>query len=131
MAHATVEELGNFLEPDPLPANPGRLLDRATRDVNAEILTAVYDVGDNGRATDPKILDALRNATLEQAAYRVSAGDGGGAGAWSTVALGPANLTRRTDRTPPAEDTVGRLCVDAWQILQEAGLTGHGPQACG
>lgn len=126
MAYATVQELTDFLAPAAAPADAARLLDRASRDVDEAIITAVYDTDANGDPTDPDVLNALKAATLEQAAYRIAAGDGG-AGQWGQVTLGPANLTRRTDRIPPSEVTVGALGADAHKVLKLAGLLGNEP----
>ncbi|MBA9003665.1 hypothetical protein [Thermomonospora cellulosilytica] len=127
MAYATPAELATFLGLAEPPAGAARLLDRASRDVDTATVTAVYDTDTNGAATDPDITAALKAATLEQAAYRLDAGDGTGAGKWADVSIGSAKLGRRTDVTPPAQATAGRLSVDAWQILYAAGLIGQGP----
>ncbi|WP_067470041.1 hypothetical protein [Actinomadura macra] len=127
-SYATPAELAAFLAPDALPAGAQRVLDRASRDVDAEILTAVYDVDEGGAATDATVVAALREATLEQAAWRLDSGDAkGAAGVWGQVAIGSAQLTRRTDRTAPKEATIGGLCADAYRVLMLAGLTGHEP----
>jgi len=128
VAYATPEELGEFLAPKPAPPDAARLLDRASRDVDGALLCAVYDVDDTGMPTDPAVAQALKTATLEQAAWRLRMGDGASsAGKWSRVAIGSANLERRTDRTAPDEAAVGRLGADASEVLQLAGLLNNGP----
>ncbi|GAA4059813.1 hypothetical protein [Actinomadura miaoliensis] len=129
MAYATVQELADFLTPKPAPPDAARLLDRASRDVDRALLCTVYDVDDTGMPTAPAVAQALKEATLEQAAWRMRMGDGASsAGKWSTVSIGSASLARRTDRTAPDEAHVGGLGADAFEVLQLAGLTGHAPQ---
>jgi len=129
MAYATVQELADFLAPRAAPPDAARLLDRASRDVDRALLCAVYDVDDTGMPTDPTVAEALKTATLEQAAWRLRMGDGASsAGRWSRVTIGSATLERRTDRTAPDETAVGGLGADAYAALQLAGLTGHAPQ---
>jgi hypothetical protein len=50
--YATPAELANFLAPEPLPAGAGRLLARASRDVQLATVCAVYAVDDNGLPTE-------------------------------------------------------------------------------
>jgi hypothetical protein len=126
--YATVEELTEFLKPKPVPADAAQLLARASRDVDKALLCAVYDVDTAGMPTAPAVAQALKEATLEQAAWRMRMGDGASsAGKWSRVAIGSANLERRTDRTAPDEAAVGRLGADASEVLQLAGLLNNGP----
>jgi hypothetical protein len=128
VAYATVQDLAEFLTPQPAPPDAARLLDRASRDVDQALLCARYDVDTDGMPTTPKVAAALKAATLEQAAWRMATGDGtGSAGKWRAVRIGSASL-ERTDHTPPAERRVGDLGADAYAELQRAGLTGQAPQ---
>lgn len=127
--YATPAELANHLAPETLPAGAARLLARASRDVDRALLCARYTVDDTGAPTDPKVVDALREATLEQAAYRIETGDdtgvvtGGG-----SAAIGSVNVTR-TAPGAAGSGTVGVLGEQAHEVLMLAGLTGHAPRS--
>ncbi|XTZ18187.1 hypothetical protein ACQSSU_12835 [Micromonospora echinospora] len=132
MAYATVEELEAYPVTVPAGVNAELLLTRASRDVDRALLTAIYDVDDDGMPTKPAVREALRTATIEQVAGMLDAGERTGTGA----------------AQPPAGFTIGKLSVQAagssgggqqaskiaglwpqaWQVLQAAGLTGRGPQ---
>ncbi|MEU4777470.1 hypothetical protein [Micromonospora sp. NPDC023633] len=122
MAYATIEQLNNKL--GKTPVNAQQLLDRASRDVDRALLCAVYD------PEDQDVVDALREATLEQIAANLEHGNvTGGAGA----RRGGFNLGRLAVQ-PSADPNdqpvrIGGLWEQAWTILQSAGLTGHGPQS--
>jgi hypothetical protein len=123
MAYATPAELA--AAPYNLtPTNAQLLLDRASRDIDQELLTAVYD------PTDPDMIAALKLATLEQVAAGLDAGDTAGTG----VRRGGGFTLGRLSVQAPAAGAVGgparvgRLWAQAWQALQQAGLTGYGPQ---
>src|SRR5690606_11718546 len=70
-----------------MPADPEaqRRLNRAIRIIDAMIITAIYDVDDDGLPTDTKIADALRDATCAQAEFMASAGDPLGIGATNQI----------------------------------------------
>jgi hypothetical protein len=122
VAYATIVELDDHL--GRTPVNAQQLLDRASRDVDRALLCAVYD------PEDQAVVDALRLATLEQVAANLDAGNLTGNGTTR-----PANFTigKLSVQTPSAstEDRpvrIGSLWEQAWTVLQQAGLTGHGPQ---
>ena len=122
MAYATVDQLNTKL--GRTPVNAQQLLDRASRDVDRAILCAVYD------PTDPAVVTALREATLEQVATNLDQGDVTGLGGTQrgrSFTIGRLNVQRSTSSDDrPAR--IGSLWEQAWDILQAAGLTGHGPQ---
>lgn len=130
--YATPEDLAEWLPGAPTGTVAERLLERASRDVYQATKTAFYEADESGMPTDPGILDALRTATLEQAAWRLARGDAGGAGAWDQVAIGSARLARRAGATAPGERAAGggTLGADALSVLQSAGLVGTGPIIC-
>ena len=106
MAYATVDDL----VPDyvtPAPANAQLLLTRATRRVDQALLCAVYDVDEDGIPTDPDHVTALRDATCEQVAAWVEAGeDGTGASAdYSDVQI----CSVRVELKPPSTRRSGYL----------------------
>ena len=119
MAYATEAELTTHL--GYTPANAQQLLDRASRDVDRALLCAVYD------PNDPAVVAALREATLEQVAGLLAAGDSTGLGSnVQSFTLGRLSVTR----TQGSEAAVrpGQLHPQAYAVLQAAGLTGHAPQ---
>lgn len=130
MAYADVTELNNHL--GFTPNNAQLLLDRASRDVDQALLTAVYDVDANGDPTVQEVIDALRLATLEQIAGNLEAGDKTGLGAPavpSGFTLGRLSVQRGNGGANKAAQAhkVGRLWSPAWDVLQQAGLTGCEP----
>ena len=136
--YATPAELAAFLTPDPAPADAvaGRLLDRASRDVRRATKTAVYLVDATGLPTDPDVLAALKEATLEHAAWRIGRGeeDGipSGGGAVTSATIVGVNVTQATGAGSGAiPETVNGVAYQAWLVLEDAGLTGHGPRTDG
>lgn len=73
--YATVEDLGAYLAPDPLPDGAARLLRDASLEVDEMLLTAHYRVDEAGMPTDPRVIEAIRDATCAQAAHRAEYGD--------------------------------------------------------
>jgi hypothetical protein len=73
----------------------------------------------------------MKEATLEQAVFRIETGDdtgvvtGGG-----SAAIGSVNVTRTTPGAA-GSGTVGDLGGQAFQVLFLAGLTGQEPASCG
>lgn len=133
MGYATIAELAAHIAPTTVPATAARLLDRASRDVDRALFTAIYPVDDDGLPTEQTHADALRDATLEQAVYRLGLGDTGAVttgipAGMKSVKIGSIALTAGggsggiTAGSAPVS-----LSDDAWAILQGAGLTGHAP----
>ncbi|MFF5228446.1 hypothetical protein [Dactylosporangium sp. NPDC000521] len=127
MAYATVQELTNAMAPKAPPANAQQLLDRASRDVDQALLCTVYDTA------LPANVAALKLATLEQVQAGLDNGDRTGTGVTSG---GGFTLGRLSVQAPAANATgaprkVGRLWAPAWDVLQQAGLTGDGPSQPG
>jgi hypothetical protein len=130
VAYATAAELA--AAPYNLtPANPDLLLDRASRDVDQALLCQVYDVD------DPDNVAALKTATLEQAAGYLDFGDRTGAGVATPTqgfTLGRLSVQKATQGAGAASAQPSRirgLWPQAWAVLQQAGLTGDGPQEPG
>lgn len=126
MAYATVDDLAGYVTT--VPATATVLLDRCSRDINAALLTAVYD------PTDADVQRVLREATCEQAAGYIDNGNptGGSRSAVSSFSIGSVSVTKGGGQqgppSPPA--MVGDLYRQAWQVLAEAGLTGQPPWSC-
>jgi hypothetical protein len=111
------------------PANIGRLLTLASRDVDAALIAAVYDVED-GAATDAAVVTALKEATIEQAAYWLDTGDTtgtGGMAAYGDVQIGSVRLGRSQSGGAGGGSAARPLAPQALAVLQLAGLTGHEP----
>lgn len=117
--HATTADLAKAVTP--LPTDARLLLIRASRDVDQALIAAVYDPADAAvRAT-------LRDATVEQVCGMLAAGDTRGIGASPPQSFTLGSLSVQRGNTGGAPDKVGTLYQQAWQVLQQAGLTGHEP----
>ncbi|MBG0560723.1 hypothetical protein [Actinoplanes aureus] len=119
--YATPNDLTGVV--DPVPANAEQLIKRASRDVDRELLCAVYD------PTDAATIAALKEATVEQVAGTLAAGDKTGLGVPTVPAsftLGKLSVQRPA--APATASRTGGLVYQAYAVLQAAGLTGHGPQ---
>lgn len=125
VAYATPEEYEAELGATG-PANLARLLTLASRDVDAALLCAVYDTGDED------VQAALKEATIEQAAYHLDTGDTtgtGGMAVYSSVSIGSVNLARGSQTGGAGGGSAARpLAPQAAAVLQLAGLTGHEPR---
>jgi len=124
MAYATVQELTNAMLPKAPPANAQQLLDRASRDVDQALLCAVYD------PADADVVAALKLATLEQVQAGLDNGDqtGNGVTRGGGFTLGRMSVQAASSSSEGAARKIGRLWEQAWAVLQQAGLTGDGPQ---
>lgn len=116
------------------PAGITRILRAAGRRVDQMLLTAVYDVDSTtGLPTDADVLAVLRDATCEQAAYQVAIGDPygvGTAGLFSSFSIGGLSATRGKSASATGGSSSGvppRFSTEAYEILQQAGLTGMSP----
>lgn len=106
----------------------GALLWRASRDVDRALVAAVYQVDDDGAATEASVIEALRFATCEQADWRIESGQSSGVSATGihSYAIGRVQITRGyTGRGSSAESD--RFSPQAYAILQAYGLTGQAP----
>ncbi|MEU5945135.1 hypothetical protein ABZ793_06180 [Micromonospora sp. NPDC047465] len=121
MAYATIEQLNNKL--GKTPVNAQQLLDRASRDVDRALLCAVYD------PEDAAVVNALREATLEQIAAGLDHGDVTGTGRTRRGGFSIGRLAVQAASADDAPVKISGLWEQAWTILQAAGLTGHGPQS--
>ena len=74
--YATKTQLEDYLGAGAtVPADAGRLLRSASRDVDEMLLTAVYPVSEDGLPTVPADEEAIREATCLQAMHRDKHGD--------------------------------------------------------
>lgn len=130
--YATSADLAAYPVTVPAGVAAGPLLVRASRDVDRALLCAVYDVDDAGMPTSTVVRQALREAVCEQVAAMVDSGErtGTGAAVPSTgFTIGKLSVQKPAGGAPGQAGRVGALWPQAWQILQQAGLTGHGPQS--
>jgi hypothetical protein len=75
-SYATVDEFADYLDGDPLPAHPERLLDRATEAVNELLVGAVWSTNTTtGLPTDTTVAGKLRTAVCIQAHYMAEQDD--------------------------------------------------------
>lgn len=126
VVHATEAELLAYPVTVPDGVNIPLLLLHASRDVDRALFTAFYATDDNGVATDADVLEALKNATIEQAAGKIDAGEAG-----TTVTPTVTNFTigklavqqSAGSTTPDPATKVRGLWPQAWLVLQQAGLT--------
>lgn len=135
IVYGTPEELAVWVDPDTEPAPPvplaSVLLRSATQTVLDYTAAAVYATDSDGKATNPKVLDALLSATLTQATALHLAnidprrGTGGVKRRVASKSLNGASVTYLADSRSDSYDTdlaAGALVYDAWVILRNAGL---------
>ncbi|GAA5078606.1 head-tail connector protein [Streptomyces similanensis] len=120
MAYATVEEFAEFLDPDPVPVNAARLLERASTKLDRLLMGAVYKTDDDSLPLDPALAAVFRKAVCIQAQYIDSLGDETGAMAnVSQMSLGNQQIVR-------ALSVVGsgtpRVSPDLVDLLRTEGL---------
>jgi len=135
--YATASEFYDFIgEDQPTEAGAGgeqvpveekslnARLRRASQSIDSLILTAVYDVDEDGYPTDLDVADALRDATCAQVAFWQETDDVTGAEAQAgvvkigSVQLGQSQTAAAASKTP--EET--RRAPEALSILRTAGL---------
>lgn len=96
-AYATVDEFSDYLDGDPLPAHPDRLLARATDVVNELLVGAVWTTDTDGMPTDARVADKLREAVCIQADYMSRTDDELGTRAlYDSVSTGGVSYSRAT-----------------------------------
>lgn len=119
--YATTAEYATWLRTAP-PAGARKALAEASAAVDDMLLCAIYPVDDAGKPTDAKHIEKLRDATCAQAEdARTHASRAAG-----SFTLGRLQVTR----SPAATVQVERYrSPRAYRILQQAGLTGYGPQS--
>jgi len=122
MAYATVEEFTDFLDPDPVPVNASRLLDRASTKLDQLLIGAVYETDEDGLPTDTALTAVLKEAVCLQAQYISALSDETGANAnVSTMTLGNQTISRALKGTNGMGKTQ-RVSPDLLDLLQVHGL---------
>lgn len=118
----------------PAPPKIDALLRSASILVRRDTMTATYATDTNGKPTEPRLVDAFKEATCSQAQFwSVNEIDPSGGGLPQTSAIqskkiGTASLvydtTAQGNPTVVAAriDAASTLCPEAWLVLQQAGL---------
>lgn len=136
LTYATPEELAAWIDPDadPTPARPtnaAKLLRTASGLVDDALIASLYATDDTGLPTMPKVLQAVKDATCEQAAAWVLAGIDPALGASQlkrvvqSKSLSGVSVTYQASLSDAYKATLAdarELTPAAWSILQRAGL---------
>lgn len=107
------------------PAGAERLLARASEDIDAALLTAIYATDAAGFPTDAAVQCALADATCAQVEYWLAIGSDGVTTAeqWDSVSIGPVSLSGRSNVPPtPAVINGVEIAPRALRVLRTAGL---------
>lgn len=126
MAYAVAADLTGWV--DPVPADADTLLARASRMLDAQaLLTAVYDVDDEGLPTDPLVAAAFRDAVCAQVQWWDELGDSiGAAGAgWGAVAIGGLSMSRSVTAVGPGDSPVRQFAPGVGDALLSPRLAGR------
>ncbi|PSJ29824.1 hypothetical protein B7P34_04750 [Streptosporangium nondiastaticum] len=120
--YSTPEQLSTWLG-TPAPSDAERLISRASEDIDSALLTAIYPVDEDGDPLDPRIAQALADATCAQVEYQLATGDDGtgASGTWDSVSIGPVSLSGRTGRSAGSSGV--ELAPRADRALRRAGLS--------
>lgn len=130
MAYATAADLGNWLDPKPLPDNPGKVLELASDDIDELLTGAWYDVDADGMPTAPDVITALRDACVRQAEWLLDRDDLSGAQSdVQSMTVGGRSLTRRT--VGSGAGAAPQFSPRAVVVLRRAGLLALYPLVVG
>jgi hypothetical protein len=122
--YATPEQLAAWTGHPP-PHDAARLLARASEDIDAALLTAVYAADPSGYPTRARVRDALADAACAQVEYWLATGSDGVTtpDQWDSVSIGPVSLSGRSSSTPAPATVAGvELAPRAYRALHAAGL---------
>jgi hypothetical protein len=109
LTYADKDALTDWMGTDP-PPNALLLLRSASILVSRATLTARYDVNASGHASDPDVIDALRDATCSQAAL------------WIAASIDPAAGTTQPAATPVSSKSIGSASV-SYDTSESASVT--------
>lgn len=122
MAYATVGYFEIYLDGEPLPPYPERLLDRASELIDEMLIGAIYETDADGEPTDPADIDTLKKATCAQAQYMAALGDETGALAqFTSASAGAVSFGRAIGSTGKAT-AASRYAPQAVTVLRTAGF---------
>lgn len=129
MSYATPDDLEDYTGATP-PADAQTRLDRASDDVAAALITAVYEVDGGGMATDPAVIAAIVKAEAATAAHRINNGlnADGSQRQSSEVQIGSVRIKRGAQSGGGSGVLqAGELPHGAYSALRTAGLINHAP----
>ncbi len=125
MPYATPEQLAAYPVAVPAGESAELLIRRASREIDRVLMTALYD------PTDPDVVAALLAATCEQVAGNLDSGrTSTGAGTSLSVAgfgIGKVSVQQASASGVTPVARIDGLWPQAYLVLQQAGLTGGGP----
>lgn len=121
--YATRDQLAVYLATC-VPNDAERLLARASEDVDAALLTAVYEADEMGYPAEARIRAALGAAVCAQVEYWLATGEDGTGAAevWDSVSIGPVSLSGRSSPPDPPVVNGVELAPRALRTLRTAGL---------
>jgi len=123
-SYATVADLANWLGTEP-PNGSRRRLIRASGDLDALLIGAVYTVDTADLPTDATVKAALRDAACAQVEWWNVNGDPDGTGAssdYDDVSIGSVKLSRRGRSSGSSSSGSGDWAPRALRVLAAAGL---------
>ncbi|WP_406321046.1 hypothetical protein [Streptomyces sp. NBC_00519] len=121
--YATRDQVAAYLATC-VPDDAERLVARASEDIDAALLTAVYATDEMGYPAEARIRAALASAVCAQVEYWLATGEDGSGTAevWDSVSIGPVSLSGRSSPpSPPVVNSV-ELAPRAYRTLRTAGL---------
>lgn len=142
LIYATLDELTAWSAQD-WPDNADAYLRIASGLVRQATRSSRYDVDTAGKASDPDVIEAFRDATCAQVDMWVDAGinpvsagvgkteptvtsESKGMGG-RTVSKSYADLSSSVTVASARSAAATSLCLESWTILSNAGLLGHQP----
>ncbi|QIK63840.1 hypothetical protein G7068_12040 [Leucobacter viscericola] len=121
--YADDKDFATWLQVDKAPEGAARLLRDASLEVDEMLLTAIYRVDHDGAPTEPRVIEALRDATCAQAEFRDEHGDEVEAmGSGESVRLGPLGFGGAFSSGPKPTQPIPQYSPKAYRILRLAGL---------
>jgi hypothetical protein len=123
--YATTADLARYLGAAP-PTGSARRLLAASRCIEDNTRSAIYETDDDGLPTDADVAAALKWATCAQADWWSTTGDEkGDAALWGDVSIGSVRMAR-TQTLAGTRPANNRLAPQAEEILRVAGLRKRG-----
>ncbi|MFF7335447.1 hypothetical protein [Streptomyces sp. NPDC008150] len=124
MAYATVEQLEEWLTPEPAPANAARLLDEASDAIDGALTGAYYD------PADPDVAAVLTKACVRQVHWMMDRDDETGAqNDLQSMSAGSRSFTRRT--VGDGAGAAPKVGPQAALVLRNSGLLTMWPMVVG
>jgi len=119
MAYATEADLTEYLDGDPMPSHPQRLLNQASDDIDELLIGAVYPVDADGVPTGADHIDALMQVCVLQALFLAPDPDGRKR-QYSSMSTSNVSWTRATDAS--GSPITPEFSARAYKMLRLAGL---------